>query len=420
MRKADGWMKEGKDTCLPIMYNAMLEGYALLEIIRNAEGELCDYAILEINRQFETITGLPGSKVIGKTIRQVLSAVDEAWDQFSKNMPRSEETVQFEFLLEYLDKHFLFSSFNPSDNRTVILFTEITLQKKAYEAFRIHEVLFENAHDIILYIKNDGQIVNANKRACEEYGYTREQLTSMRIQDIRHPFTRPDYEQQMMQADKEGIVFECIHMRSDGTSFPVEVSAKSTYTEKGHFRIHIIRNITQRKLNEEKIAWLARYDALTGISNRASVIMFLEDEIQRSMRSGTRFAIMLFDIDKFKSINDQYGHEAGDLVLRQVSEKVRQVLRGTDQIGRLGGDEFVVLQTGIQNEEDIIALVRRLQAAANEAVIYKETPIHITLSIGISLYPEHAAETNGLLHCADKAMYQVKHKGGGGFSLYQP
>lgn len=413
-------MKDGKDSCgSPSIYNAMLEGYALLEVISNAEGEICDYAILEINRQFEKITGLPGRKVIGKTIRQVLSALDETWDQFSKNMPRSEEVIQFEFLFENIDQYFLISAFNPSDNRTIILFTEITLQKKAHEAFRIHEVLFENAHDIILYIKNDGHIVNANKRACEEYGYTREQLTSMRIQDIRHPFTHPDYEQQMMQADRGGVVFESIHMRSDGTSFPVEVSAKSTYTENGQFRIHIIRNITQRKLNEEKIEWLARYDTLTGISNRASIIMFLEDEIQRSVRSGIRFAIMLFDIDKFKSINDQYGHEAGDLVLRQVSEKVRRVLRDTDQIGRLGGDEFVVLLTGIRNEDDIIALVRRLQDAANEAVIYKGTPIHITLSIGISQYPEHATETNGLLHCADKAMYQVKHEGGGGFRLYR-
>lgn len=402
-----------------IMYNAMLEGYALLDIIRNEQGEPCDYVILEINRRFKTITGLPGSKVIGKSIRQVLRVLDDNWYQFSQNMPKSEAVVRFEFLFENIDKYFLISSYNSAENRTVILFTEITLQKKAHDAFRIHEVLFEKAHDIILYIRKDGRIVNANRRACDEYGYTREQLTSMRIQDIRHPFTNHDFEEQMEQADRDGVVFECTHMRSDGSSFPVEVSAKSTHTKRGEFRIHIIRDITQRKLNEEKIAWLARYDALTRISNRASIIMFMEDEIRRALREGTRFSIMLFDIDKFKNINDQYGHEAGDLVLRRVADRARLVLRETDQIGRLGGDEFVVLQTGIQKKDDISALAKRLQTAVNEVIVYKDIPIHITISIGVSLYPEHAMETNGLLYYADKAMYQVKYEGGGGFRLYE-
>ncbi len=412
-------MKESKDSYSPMVYEAMLEGYTLLELIKNAEGELIDYKILEVNRQFTINTGLPRSKMIGKTIRQVFLAVDENWEQFLKNMPHSEAPVQFEFLFEAVDKCFFFSAFNPSENRTVLFSTEITLQKKADEAFRIHEILFENAHDIILYIKDDGHIVNANKRACDEYGYTREQLMSMTIQDIRHPFTYHEFEQQMELADEEGVVFECTHMRSDGSSFPVEVSAKSTYTERGHFRIHIIRNITQRKQNEEKIAWLARHDALTGISNRASFIMFLEEELQRSRRSGTGFAVMMFDIDKFKSINDRYGHEAGDHVLRWVADKVRQILRDTDRIGRLGGDEFVVLQAGVQDESDMAALAKRIQSSVSGTVMYKDIPIHVTISIGISRYPKHASETNGLLLCADKAMYKVKHRGGGGYCLYQ-
>lgn len=289
---------------------------------------------------------------------------------------------------------------------------------KAEEALRIHKILFEIAQDIILYIGLDGQIIDFNQRAYEKYGYTKQQLLSMKIQDLRHPSTASEYERQMQQADTSGVVFECVHVKSDGTSFPVEVSAKSTLTENGPLRIHIVRDITERKEQEAKINWLARYDALTGIQNRASFVMQLEQEIHRSIRNKTLFAVMLFDIDKFKHINDYYGHEAGDIVLRQVATRVHNVLRTTDQIGRLGGDEFVILQTDIKKCDDIISLIKRIEAVAGEQISYKENNFKVSISIGVCLFPEEAKDIDSLLHCADKAMYKVKKSGGGNYSFF--
>jgi PAS domain S-box-containing protein len=189
----------------------------------------------------------------------------------------------------------------------------------------MHEILFEHAQDIILYIKLEGQIVNANKRACEQYGYTKEELLLMKIQDLRHPSTVSEYEYQMQMADEEGITFDCIHMRKDGSNFPVEVSAKSISTENGRFRIHIIRDITMRKKNQEKIIWLAKYDSLTEIPNRANFMLRLDEEILRSMRSKIPFAVIMFDVDKFKQYNDHYGHETGDFALKHVALTVQSV-----------------------------------------------------------------------------------------------
>ncbi len=411
-------MAEDKSRYIEMLHNALLEGYALLTIIKNSDGTHHDYEVVETNSQFEKITRLSDGYAIGKTIRQVLPAIDENWSKFSRNIPVCPGSVKFEFYFENIDKHFLISAFMPEEDRIVLLFSEITLQKKAKDAFRIHEVLFEEAHDIMLYIKMDGRIVNANKRACDKYGYTREQLLSMNVQDIRHPFTAFEFEKQMEQADREGIVFESVHMRSDGTSFPVEVSAKSTFTERGQFRIHIIRDITQRKETEEKIAWLAQYDALTGIPNRAKFISNLEEEIQRSKRSGMRFAVMLFDIDKFKYINDHHGHDAGDSVLRNVAVSAKQVLRSTDRIGRLGGDEFVVLQTGIKDCADVASLAKRIQTAVHETFTYKSMQFNMKISIGISIFPDDSKDANGLLYYADKAMYEDKHSGGGNFGFF--
>ena len=181
---------------------------------------------------------------------------------------------------------------------------EVISRTKIEDALRIHEVLFNAAQDIILYVDMDGQVVNANERALQSYGYTKEQILRLNILDIRDPSTSDVFERQMQEADAGGIVFESIHRSVDGSVFPVEVSAKSVETQRGRLRIHIIRDITERKEQEAKIAWLARYDGLTGVLNRMSFIAELEEEIQRASRVQNQVAVLLFDIDKFKSIND--------------------------------------------------------------------------------------------------------------------
>lgn len=405
-------------SCCENMYDAMMEGYVMLAVLRDEKNHPYDYKLLEVNRRFEALTGLPRCQAIGKTLKQAFNISDGNWADIHKSLQKEEGVTQFEYPIEIHNRYFQVSAFHPSNEIVIALFLEITVQKKAEEALTIHKILFENAHDIILYVNPEGQIVDSNRRAQEKYGYTKPQLLSKKIQDIRHPSMHADYKQQMQQAETEGIVFEGLHVRSDGTSFPVEVSARGVNTEQGPLRIHIIRDIEKRKEQEAKIAWLARYDALTGIQNRGSFIMQLEQEIQRSARNGSEFALMLFDIDRFKHINDHYGHEAGDVVLRHVATKVQKVLRAADQIGRLGGDEFVVLQTDVKELDGVIQLVKRIHTTAAEAVVYHGTPLRVSISVGISLFPRDAKDTDSLLLCADKAMYGAKNGGGGGYSFF--
>lgn len=344
--------------------------------------------------------------------------MSESWLDIFGNLCKAENTGSSECCFKMNDRYFQVSTLRPSNEIAVIMFLEITIQKRAAEALEIHKVLFEGAQDIILYMNLDGQVVDSNQRACEAYGYAKDQLLSKKIQELRHISTLVDYEDQMRQAETQGILFESLHVRSDGSTFPVEVSSRVAHTERGALRIHIIRDITQRKEQEAKIAWLARYDALTGIQNRASLMMQLEQEIARSIRNKAQFAVMLFDIDKFKYINDHHGHEAGDIVLRHVAAKVQKALRTTDQVGRLGGDEFVVLQTGVKGVDGVRQLAARIHAAAAEPVIYNEIPLQVSISIGISLFPADAGDTDSLLLCADQAMYATKKRGGDNYSFF--
>lgn len=289
--------------------------------------------------------------------------------------------------------------------------------KKAQTVERLHEVLFENAQDIILYANSSGQIIGANQQACQSYGYTKELLVQLRVQDLRHDSTLIDYEHQMLLAKTHGVTFESIHQKSDGTAFPVEVSARSVDTASGLIRIHIIRDITKRKEQSEQIVWLASHDGLTGILNRSSLLKELELELERAKRSATTLAVFLFDIDKFKQVNDVYGHEAGDLILKTLAKRVSSVLRKTDHFGRLGGDEFVVVMANADQKEDVFRLIERIRESIQPSTWYKDREIKITISLGISLFPQDASEEGELLNLADQAMYRTKNKGGNGYSF---
>lgn len=400
--------------------DSFLEAYVRLAVLKDPQtGELCGYRVVEMNSQAAHISGRRREDALGRDVCEVFAMDRDCWQRLQERLQEPEGPRTFDFYFQRVDRRFLISPVHLSADEILLFFAEVTYRAKAEDAFRIHEVLFHYAQDIILYIDMSGQVVNANEKACEAYGYTKDQLKQLRIQDIRHPSTQAVFEGQMEKADTGGVVFECVHLRSDGSAFPVEVSARSTETGKGKIRIHIIRDITERKEQEGRIAWLARHDGLTGVLNRMSFIGELELEIHRAQRSASRFAVLLFDIDKFKLINDSFGHVAGDFVLGHVATSVRSVLRQNDQLGRFGGDEFVVLQTGIEGPADVLSLAQRMTEVLKMPVSYAGAEISLSISLGASLYPEDATNIPNLLHFADQAMYHTKRKGGNGYDLYR-
>ncbi len=280
------------------------------------------------------------------------------------------------------------------------------------------QLLFEAAQDIILFLSEHGCIIDANLKAVQSYGYSLEELRAMSILDIRHPSTLPDYEEQMQASLQRGIVFESLHRRKDGSTFPVEVSSRSLPLEQGIIRIHIIRDISDRKEAEAQILYLAHFDALTGLENRARIIERLESTWHDSRSLSSSFAVMVIDLDKFKSINDHYGHLIGDLVLKEAARRFLQALRKEDFIGRYGGDEFLLIQKNVNSLNDIVTLIKRIFCEFEPPYECDHLSILFYLSVGVSIYPDDGQDQIDLIRFADQAMYAAKKIQGNSYCFY--
>ncbi len=396
----------------------LLEGYVRLSVVKDDEtGKVKDYVVMDLNGPAARVSGLNKEDIIGKSICVVMAIDRDCGEKLRDRLAETKGSKVFEYQFRQTDRRFLINHVPVSDDEILLFFAEITFRRKAEQVMQVHEILFEQAQDIILYVAMDGRIINANQKACDQYGYIKEELLSLTIQEIRHPSEAIHYEEQMALAAVDGIIFESLHTRSDGSVFPVEVSARTTETESGKLRIHIIRDITERKEQDAKIRWMACYDGLTKVLNRGGFLETLDLELQRAKEENTKIALLMFDIDKFKRYNDNFGHHVGDFVLMDVAERVQGVLRESDYLGRFGGDEFVILVTDVQDSDYVTSLMARIHGIFKEPIIHEGHSLQVSISLGGALYSEHSEHAKGLLYHADQAMYDVKNKGGNGLQL---
>ncbi|HEU4845077.1 MAG TPA: EAL domain-containing protein [Burkholderiaceae bacterium] len=190
----------------------------------------------------------------------------------------------------------------------------------------------------------------------------------------------------------------------------------------------LVRDISERKRTEEQIRRLAYCDSLTGIPNRQAFLETLERELARSRHGGKKFAVLFMDLDSFKRINDTLGHNVGDHLLKAVSERLRETIRPSDlvsraeqhgnNLARLGGDEFTILIPDLERVENALNVAHRVKEAMRRPFLIDAHEIFVTVSIGISLYPEDGEDCNSLLKYADTAMYHAKNCGKNNAKLY--
>jgi diguanylate cyclase (GGDEF)-like protein len=183
-------------------------------------------------------------------------------------------------------------------------------------------------------------------------------------------------------------------------------------------RIWSFRDITQRATLESKVEYQATHDSLTGLPNRLLLMDHLHQEMLRSKRENTSIAVLFFDLDRFKLINDSLSHSAGDKLLKKVSNRLKKIIRGIDTLARLGGDEFIVLITSISDLNSVQTITSKLLETFHKPFIIDEHEITMSPSIGISIYPQNGESIDELLKNADSAMYHSKELGGNTFTFY--
>ena len=211
-----------------------------------------------------------------------------------------------------------------------------------------------------------------------------------------------------------------------GQTIPVAITGSQITTDDPQYQgtIFVVRNVTERKRAERRIRYLARYDALTKVPNRMQFQHLLQQAIARALRNKTSLALLYLDMDRFKEINDTFGHSAGDRTLEILTERLMRALPQETVIGRLAGDEFAMfvddLAADADNRGTVAQLARSVLAEIGRAFQLQEHEVFLTASIGIAFCPRDAENVIDLIRNADAAMYHSKQNGGNSFAFYSP
>jgi diguanylate cyclase (GGDEF)-like protein/PAS domain S-box-containing protein len=207
--------------------------------------------------------------------------------------------------------------------------------------------------------------------------------------------------------------FEFSRRMPDGVVRYLSISGDPRFSPEGKFIGYrgVGRDITEIALARERIASLAYSDPLTGLANRTSLMPSLDQAVQRARRRNAKLAVVFLDLDGFKQINDQYGHDAGDALLIELAARLRDNLRASDLIARLGGDEFLVVLEEVQDPEPVEIVARKLLTETVRPYTLPGAQASVTASIGISIFPDDAADATALMKHADIAMYAAKQAG---------
>jgi len=208
--------------------------------------------------------------------------------------------------------------------------------------------------------------------------------------------------------------FEWKYRQLNGNIFDAEINLIRVRIGGDYYVQAIVRDITERKQIQERLQHLATHDPLTDLPNRHLLQDHLDNAIARSRRrrqaspDEPSTAIMLLDLDHFKNINDTLGHVEGDLLLKTVSDRLKSCVRQSDTIGRMGGDEFTLVLEEVRSKKDCAMIAQKILNSLSEAIHLTKCDIRITVSIGISLFPEDGQDAGTLLKNADIAMYRAK------------
>ena len=209
-------------------------------------------------------------------------------------------------------------------------------------------------------------------------------------------------------------------MRQDNTKIPLEITVYKTDDNDGQMNILIIRNISDFNQTVEDLKYLAYYDQLTKIPNRTLFRDRAETAIRIAKREHEKLAIFYIDIDEFKVINDTMGHEAGDILLKELSQRFQECVRDSDTVSRVGGDEFTILMLKITCREDASIVAERILKSNLMPVKINDQEILPKTSLGISIFPKDGDNIDMLLKNSDAAMYFAKENGKNQFMFYKP
>jgi len=300
---------------------------------------------------------------------------------------------------------------------------DITKRKQGEETLRRFRAAMDATSDAIyLTDRASMRFLDVNEAACRMQSATREELLA------RGPDGVLTQSVEELARTYDSIIaggpgtepLELLRTRKDGTQVWVELQRRAQHSDGGWMIITVVRDITERKKLEERLLHQANFDNLTQLPNRALCYDRLQQAIFRAKRKTLTAALLFIDLDRFKEVNDTFGHGAGDELLKQVSQRLIQCVRAGDTVGRLGGDEFVIVLPEVAEAKDAGLIARKAIEALARPFRLEEEEVCISASIGIATCPDHGDEVAVLIKNADAAMFCAKQAGRNSFRFHTP
>ena len=298
---------------------------------------------------------------------------------------------------------------------TIGMIEDITERKRGEADLQRFRAAMDASGDAILLVdRTSMRYVDVNRTFCELVGYSREEMLGMTPMELfsadRETLER-DYD--AIIADKESAASrtEGHYRHKNGGLIPIETRRRALRTKDGWIIVGTARDITERKRAERRIEHLATHDGLTDLPNRNLIHDRITQAVEHVRRTDRQLAVLFIDLDRFKVINDGFGHPFGDAVLRAAGERLSGVVRSGDTVARQGGDEFLILLSDLRKSTDVYLVAQKILDAFAQPFRIEEREVYLGASIGISVFPQDGESADVLIGNADVAMYRAKDLG---------
>jgi diguanylate cyclase (GGDEF)-like protein/PAS domain S-box-containing protein len=284
---------------------------------------------------------------------------------------------------------------------------------RSEEQLRLAGTVFASSRDGVLITAPDLAIITANQAMCDMMGWSAAELEGRTPRIFRSGHTTTEQYREMWAGlnERGNWQGEIVDRTKEGALLPVRVSINGVKDVRGRLThyVAIVTDISERKAQEDRLRHLAHHDALTGLPNRVLFDDRIEQAVKNARRYGTRFAVLFLDLDAFKPVNDRFGHEVGDKLLKLVARRLTASVRGTDTVTRRGGDEFAILLVDVEGRDEAEGVLGKIIAAVRAPYQIGEHTIEIGVSVGMGMFPDDGADPEVLMHHADVAMYGMKY-----------
>lgn len=286
---------------------------------------------------------------------------------------------------------------------------------------RMFETILAGCPGLISSFNLEGRFVYANKPLTDLFGLTLDQMVGMNYYDLKVPVAA-ELQGQIEQVirSKEAITVEVSYTPISGIVGWYDYVFSPVFARDGDVEsvICIAHDVSARRASEQNNWTKANYDGLTGLPNRNLFTNRLEEQLKHSRRVGSSIALLFIDLDYFKEINDLFGHEAGDSLLKQAAERITSCVRESDTAARLGGDEFTVILPDLPSPRQVEVVAEKIRQRLSEPFRLGNDTTQISASIGVSLSPQDATHANDLVNHADLAMYASKNQGRNQYNFF--